>query len=61
MTMEELKSLPEGRRAYLGDGLYAGYDGQSIWLVAPRENGDHAVCLGRDEFDALDRFRERLR
>jgi hypothetical protein len=30
---------------YLGDGLYASYDGFSIWLRAPRSSGDHYVAL----------------
>jgi hypothetical protein len=28
---------------YLGDGLYASFDGWQIRLRAPRENGDHEV------------------
>lgn len=30
---------------YLGDGLYASFDGYTIWLRAPREDGDHTVAL----------------
>lgn len=30
---------------YLGDGLYASFDGYMVTLRAPRENGDHYVCL----------------
>ena len=30
---------------YLGDGLYASYDGFTFWLRAPREDGDHVVAL----------------
>jgi hypothetical protein len=30
---------------YLGDGLYASFDGESIWLRAPRSTGDHYVAL----------------
>lgn len=33
------------RDEYLGDGLYASYDGYYIWLKAPRENGWHEVGL----------------
>lgn len=33
------------RETYLGDGLYASYDGMHFILRAPRENGDHFVCL----------------
>lgn len=30
---------------YLGDGLYASFDGFSLWLRAPREHGDDVVAL----------------
>lgn len=30
---------------YLGEGLYASYDGWQFVLRAPRENGDHWVAL----------------
>ena len=30
---------------YLGDGLYASFDGFMIWLRAPRTEGDHYVAL----------------
>jgi hypothetical protein len=30
---------------YLGDGLYASFDGYQIRLRAPREGGDHVVFL----------------
>jgi hypothetical protein len=30
---------------YIGDGLYASFDGFSLWLRAPREHGDHYVAL----------------
>ena len=30
---------------YLGDGLYASWDGFQICLRAPRAGGDHFVCL----------------
>ena len=30
---------------YLGDGLYARFDGFSFWLRAPRIGGDHYVAL----------------
>jgi hypothetical protein len=31
--------------AHLGDGLYASFDGFSVTLRAPREDGDHWVAL----------------
>jgi len=30
---------------YIGDGLYASFDGYQIRLRAPREGGDHVVYL----------------
>jgi hypothetical protein len=33
------------REVYLGDGLYASFDGYQIRLRAPREGGDHEVFL----------------
>ena len=37
--------MTDRQESYLGDGLYASFDGFSIWLRAPREHGDHVVCL----------------
>lgn len=31
--------------SYLGDGLFASWDGYQILLRAPRDNGDHLVFL----------------
>lgn len=38
---------------YLGDGLYASYDGFAIKLRAPRECGDHFVVLEPAIYAAL--------
>lgn len=38
---------------YLGDGLYASFDGFMITLRAPREHGDHWVGLEPDVMLAL--------
>ena len=38
---------------YLGDGLYASFDGWHIFLRAPRENGDHFVGLEPQVFKNL--------
>jgi hypothetical protein len=44
---------------YLGDGLYARVSGPgTIWLRAPRENGDHVVALEPEVFQALCKFAE---
>ena len=42
---------------YLGDGLYASFDGHQINLRAPRDGGDHWVSLNPDVFDTLIEFR----
>lgn len=41
---------------YLGDGLYASFDGWQITLRAPRENGDHYVALEPSVYAALTNF-----
>lgn len=44
-------SFPE---TYLGDGLYASYDGYQLWLRAPRGCGeDHRVALEPAVYRAL--------
>ena len=46
---------------YLGDGLYASFDGYSITLRAPRgPDGDHWVGLERPVYEALKRFAEKV-
>jgi hypothetical protein len=37
------------REEYLGDGLYASFDGYQIRLRAPRENGVHAEHVVRQD------------
>ena len=44
---------------YLGDGLYASFDGFMITLRAPREGGDHWVGLEPDVFAALVEYQRR--
>lgn len=41
------------RETYLGDGLYASFNGWMVTLRAPREDGDHWVGL---ELPVLDAF-----
>lgn len=41
---------------YVGDGLYASFDGYQIKLRAPREDGDHVVYLESTVFWALYQF-----
>jgi len=43
----------EPNETYLGDGLYASFDGYQIKLRAPREFGDHEVYLEPPVYAAL--------
>lgn len=44
---------------YLGDGLYASFDGYQITLRAPRSDGDHWVALELQVYSALIEFAKR--
>jgi hypothetical protein len=48
------------RETYLGDGLYASFDGWQVRLRAPRENGDHEVFLERSTLQAFIQFLDAL-
>ena len=37
--------MKEPGEEYLGDGLYASWDGYQVKLRAPRDGGDHVVFL----------------
>ncbi len=41
---------------YLGDGVYASFDGWQICLRAPRDNGDHVVYLEPQLWASLTEF-----
>jgi len=43
---------------YLGDGLYASFDGFMFVLRAPREGGNHWVGLEPAVMKAFDEFRK---
>lgn len=49
------------KETYLGDGLYASFDGFQIVLRAPRLDGDHWVGLDGQVYEALVRFVAELR
>lgn len=48
-------STDEIKETYLGDGLYASWDGWHFRLRAPRDGGDHWVALEINP-EALSRF-----
>ena len=48
------------KETYLGDGLYASFNGHSIILRATRENEDHWVALEPSTWDSLMMFYRRI-
>jgi hypothetical protein len=59
MTPQEFKDK-YSKEIYLGDGLYAHFDGYQFWLRAPREGGDHEVALEPPVFDELLKYRAQV-
>lgn len=49
------------KEIYLGDGLYASFDGYQITLRAPRAEGDHFVALEPAVLRAFERYVAELR
>ena len=49
------------KETYLGDGLYASFDGYQIKLRAPREDGDHEVYMEPEVYTALQAFVTKLK
>jgi hypothetical protein len=58
MTIETIyiERLPFGPERYIGDGLYAAFNGEMLRLRAPRADGDHEVFLDGDVFQELEQF-----
>jgi hypothetical protein len=48
--------MEEPKEVYLGDGLYASFDGWQFKLRAPRGYGDHEVFLEPDVLKAFNDF-----
>jgi hypothetical protein len=46
---------------YLGDGLYASFDGFQFCLRAPRDMGDHEVYLEPSTLRAFEDYVKRVR
>jgi hypothetical protein len=44
------------KETYLGDGLYASFDGWQIQLRAPRDDGDHVIYLDPDVLRAFQHY-----
>jgi hypothetical protein len=47
-------------KEYIGDGVYASFDGWHIWLETQRLEGPQRIALEPATFDALCQFVERL-
>lgn len=48
------------KETYLGDGVYARFDGYQVWLRTTREGGKHEIALDRDVYNHLVEFIESL-
>lgn len=55
-------SLPDdvSEPRYLGDGVYAGFDGSQIWLWTERETGRHEIALQPPVMVALTDYADRV-
>jgi len=45
---------------YLGDGVYASFDGYQIWLSTESEDGPHRIALEPLVYEALRQFARRI-
>ena len=45
---------------YIGDGVYASFDGMHIWLRTDRGGVDHMIALEAPVLDQLLQFAERV-
>ena len=46
--------------AYLGDGVYASFDGWNIWLATRVQTPVHTICLEPEVIAALVKFMKSL-
>jgi hypothetical protein len=58
MKRNEFKDKYYTKKTYLGDGLYARFDGCYFILSTERENGEHWVGLEEDVINALMEYRK---
>ena len=45
---------------YLGDGVYASFDGYAVWLDLRAQDATTRICLEPEVLAALDRYRQRI-
>lgn len=48
------------KKTYLGDGVYAEFDGFAVWLSTSRVGGEHRIALEPLVYDALVAYVKRL-
>ena len=53
--------MTDATETYLGDGMYASFDGYQVTLRAPREDGDHFVGLEPEVLRAFEQYVAGLR
>jgi len=46
---------------YIGDGVYAAFDGYQIWAFADRDGFEHSIALEPNVLDALERYWQKLK
>lgn len=46
---------------YIGDGVYASFDGYQVWLRTERYGGIHAIALEPEVLSVLDEYVTRIR
>ena len=55
-----MTEVPQLIQEYLGDGVYASYQGWDIQISTPRKDGDHTVYLEVHVLKALIDFAKRV-
>jgi len=56
-----MENIPRERMDYLGDGVYAIYDGYGIWLHANDHlNPTDRIYLEWEVLESLNRFKDRM-
>lgn len=61
LILELGKDVTTWPKSYIGDGVYAFYDGYAVVLCTQRRTGLHWLTLEPVEFEALKTFLKRAR
>lgn len=49
-------TIVSNKDAYIGDGVYARFNGQEIWLRAPSDGGDRYICLNSGMLEQIQKI-----